>query len=180
MKLTQKALCEVLDYDPDTGKLFWKRRAQTLFSDAAKCAGWNTRYAGREALTCLDAWGYPHGSVMGHNIKAHQAAWIITHGYAPKTIDHINHVKADNRLANLRNVEIGENKRNLPKRRDNSSGVTGVSIDKGRWRSRITVGGEERLLGYFDTFDDAVAARQTAEIELGFHRNHGKTLEPAA
>lgn len=180
MKLSQSTLVSVIDYNPETGAMVWRRRNAVLFGgDAGRCAGWNTRYAGRPALQCADSEGYRHGSVLGCHVKAHRAAWIIVYGREPETIDHINHNKADNRIANLRDVANKENQRNQPVRRDNSSGATGVSLDKGRWRARIYVAGVERLLGYFSTFEEAAAARELAARANGFHENHGKNLETA-
>lgn len=178
--MTRDILLSVLDYSPETGALLWKRRTPDMFNgNAAKCAGWNTRYAGRPALQCLDSEGYQHGSVLGRDLKAHRVAWIITHNEEPGALDHINRDKSDNRIANLREVSGTENQRNMPIRRDNSSGVPGVGLCKGSWRARITLGGAEYYLGSFATFEQAVAARREAEAKHGFHENHGKQLENA-
>lgn len=47
---------------------------------------------------------------------------------------------------------------------NNKSGVRGVYQTKnGKWRAYISVKGKQYSLGYFDNFDDAVAARKAGE-----------------
>ena len=104
---------------------------------------------------------------------------MLLTGAQPKgEIDHINGQRADNRAANLRDVDKAENQKNAARRSDNTSGVTGVYWDKTskRWRATLrstTVGGFERK-------EDAVAARLAAQRAHGFHENHGREKEGAA
>lgn len=92
-------------------------------------------------------------------------------------IDHIDGDKLNNRVENLRNVSQVENGQNHVRRKNNTSGVMGVRWDDRRsmWHTRINVKYQTIFLGYFQNFDDAVVARRTAEIEHGFHQNHGRT-----
>ena len=80
-------------------------------------------------------------------------------------VDHINHDKLDNRKCNLRAGEQKINVWNMGLRRNNTSGVTGVSFDNSRmkWHSTLVENGIFHYLGRFDSFDDAVAARKAAE-----------------
>jgi hypothetical protein len=81
--------------------------------------------------------------------------------------DHINHDKLDNRRSNLRVVTPSINQRN---RRDmrarGRSGVVGVRFHRGRWEARISIDGEHRHLGRFDTLEEAAAARRLAEEQI--------------
>ncbi|OQM75240.1 hypothetical protein BFN67_18945 [Pseudaminobacter manganicus] len=112
-----------------------------------------------------------------HRRLAHVLAWVIQTGQWPlHQVDHINHVPADNRWKNLREVTPDENMRNLGRRRKSStSTVTGVHFDKksGKWRAQIREDGRTRDLGISDTEDEAIRARKAAEIALGYHPNHG-------
>lgn len=173
----------LLKYDPDTGLLFWLPRPVEMFSDAFlgsewSSKRWNTRYAGKEAFTALDGRGYRYGQIYKKPYRAHRVAWLLTHGVWPEgEIDHINGVRTDNRLANLRDVSITINRRNCKLRSDNKSGVSGVNWNKayGKWRARIAVNGQEVFLGNFDCVDDAIEARKQAEKTVGgFHKNHGR------
>lgn len=95
--------------------------------------------------------------------------WCFFHGYWPENgIDHINGNKTDNRISNIREVNHSCNVRNACVRKDNKSGVKGVSRDKDGWISRISVNGKRKFLGHFDNLDDAVLKRLAAEQESGW------------
>lgn len=93
-------------------------------------------------------------------------------------IDHINGIRSDNRLCNLRDVSALENRRNSALHGRNKSGVSGVrkrTDRKGeRWIARVYLDGKAIHLGSFDTFDAAVTARRGAERKYGYHSNHGR------
>jgi len=80
-------------------------------------------------------------------------------------VDHMNHDPFDNRRSNLRIVTHAENMRNLKVNSKNTSGVTGVYLNKrtGNWYSQIVVNRKTHCLGTYASFDDAVAARKAAE-----------------
>ena len=177
-----KKLRKILRYEPDTGKLFWLTRSPNLFEgrdycSERLCASWNARFSGKEALTAIDNHGYMHGCVFSIKVKAHRAAWAVHHGYWPiNCIDHLNGDRLDNRIVNLRDATHLENSLNSAMQANNTSGHNGVGWHKQRqkWRARIVLNGEEKHLGLFDSIDDAVAARQKAQIGLGFTERHGR------
>lgn len=100
----------------------------------------------------------------------HQIVWLLEGNEIKdgEVIDHINRDKTDNRIQNLRQVSRQENNINIAPRRNNKSGYKGVDWYKpyGKWRSRIKIYGKETSLGYFDSLDDAIAARKLAEKNL--------------
>lgn len=106
----------------------------------------------------------------------HRLAWAWVNGELPECIDHINQVRTDNRIENLRNVTYADNNKNRLKSTRNSSGVVGVYMDKdtGRWKARISVDGKEVFLGSFAEFSSAVNARKNAEVLYNYHENHGR------
>ena len=180
---TPEDLRQLLTYEPETGKLFWKVRGPERFKADGRngpersAAIWNAKYAGKEALSTLNAGGYPAGDVFKTRIQAHRVIWAMVNGsWATGEIDHINGVRTDNRIANLREVTSQENRKNQRMRRANSSGVMGVHFcnrDK-KWVAFIGVNGRSVNKGAFRRFDDAVAARRAAEVEYGYHANHGR------
>ena len=173
--ITPHELAQLLAYNPDTGLLTWLQRDRKWCINDRDHARWNSRHAGKEALTCVGKLGYKSGHVLSRIVKAHHAAWALYYGEWPSgVIDHIDHDKTNNRISNLRVVSQAENNKNSSKRLDNSSGVTGVSPRDGKWRARINVNGKRVNLGTFACIDDAIAARKNAEIMFGFHENHGK------
>jgi hypothetical protein len=81
-------------------------------------------------------------------------------------VDHINHVRHDNRKANLRIVTMKENGQNHGKlRTDNTSGFRGVSYDseKGKWFAQVYVEGKTIKRSWLATKEDAAKARQKLE-----------------
>ena len=161
--LTQERLKEVLHYNPLTGNFTWKVRT-----------GQRIKIGDIAGYTNSD--GYIQISLDGKKYQAHRLAWLyVTGELPPKQIDHINHDKADNRIANLRCTNQAENCKNATKRKDNNSGVMGVSWykDRQKWVVNIRVNGKRLHLGYTTDFDIAIAMRKAAERKYGFHKNHG-------
>jgi len=91
-------------------------------------------------------------------------------------VDHENHNGLDNRRLNIREASVSDNAKNRREYSSNKSGVTGVSRHKasGKWQAQIGVGGNTFPLGTFYDIEDAISARQAAEVKHGFHKNHGK------
>jgi hypothetical protein len=104
----------IFDCDFSTGELRWKPRPVELFADERACKMWNTRFAGKRALTTISFYGYPHGALFNRGTLAHRVIWALAHGRWPEgQIDHINGNRADNRLCNLREVKPSDNQRNM-------------------------------------------------------------------
>jgi hypothetical protein len=173
-----EALEESISCDFATGALRWRVRPEHHFGSARKAAAWNARFAGSKALAALNRNGYRHGSLGGRSLQAHRVVFALGHGRWPSAqVDHINGVRTDNRLVNLREATNKENSRNAAASRRNTSGVPGVCkhTNPKFWFARIKVDGREIYLGLFTRFEDAVAARKAAEKQFGFHANHGRT-----
>lgn len=163
-------LRKILRYEPDTGRLFWRYRMPDTFACASKSAclqaaqSFNARFCNQEAFTGLDGGGYRCGKINNKSYKAAHVVWALAEGQWPQEtglfLDHINRVRTDNRLCNLRLVTKVQNSWNR-------SDVAGVYLDRrtGRWEARITSHGTPRNLGRFDTREAACEARQQAEQE---------------
>ena len=154
--ITVETLRCLLDYDPKTGIFRWLVNRQRIKMGAV--AG------------TIDHYGYIVIMVNGTNLKAHRLAWLYTHGVWPEQqIDHINGVKADNRIANLRDVPQSMNQHNQVRtKKNNTSGFCGVSWEKRdkRWRAMIMVNGRKQHIGLFDTPEAAHAAYLAAKLRL--------------
>lgn len=174
-------LHDIFTYDEDTGKLFWRPRPEEMFDDGVKWSAaasanrWNARYAGKEALGCVNSAGYRHGKLFGVTVDAHRVVWALKTGAWPeREVDHENGDRADNRFGNLRHVTPGENQKNRRKPTNNKSGVIGVYESRGKWAANIGADNVTYYLGAFDDIGAAQVARQTAERALAFHPNHGR------
>ena len=163
-----KTLRQLLNYDHESGKLFWIARLPCAFSSERHCKTWNTRFAGKEAFTATSS-GALHGSVNGNNILAHRIAWAIYYGEWPKCqIDHINHDRQDNRICNLREATPSENGRNRRSRPNSSSQYLGVCFDAARnkWKAEITAMYKSKFLGRFDCEIEAAKAYDQAAKKI--------------
>lgn len=152
--LDQSRLKEILDYDANTGFFYWKTRISNNVSDG-DIAG---------SVSCH---GYVLISIDGRKHRAHRLAWLWVYGRFPsQQIDHINRVRSDNRIKNLREVTPGENQHNYPVPKHNKSGVVGVHWYNRaqKWRARIMINGRHKELGLFDTIEEASAARGAAKF----------------
>lgn len=115
--------------------------------------------------------GYAQARINGELVLMHR---LVMGRPGQGEIDHINRDKVDNRRNNLRIVSHGDNMSNLPLASNNTSGVRGVDWDANRskWRAQIQKSGKNMHLGRFDTIEEALSARLTAEA---IHFNNDKS-----
>ena len=157
--LTQARLKELVSYDATTGEF-----TRLVGKGAGKPAGTKNKY--RE---------YVYLRVDGKRYMAHRVAWLYVYGTWPTNdLDHINQVKYDNRISNLREVTKSENQHNVKKYKSNTSGVTGVYLSPvGKWVAQVTQFGVVNYLGSYDTIEEATVARMHANKKLNFTELHG-------
>lgn len=155
MELTKENLISILDYEPSTGLFRWnKESCKRLVKGAA--AG------------TLDN-GYIMIGIDRKQYRAHRLAWLYVYGYMPvEQIDHVNGIKTDNRIENLRLATHGQNCANRKKQSNNTSGYKGVCFIKsiGKWRARIGYNNKKIDIGFFDNPKDAAIAYSKKSIEL--------------
>lgn len=149
-----KSISDSLAYDAATGKMTWRVAS--------------SRAAVGQAAGHIDAQGYLRVRVNGAKYLQHRVAWFLAYGEWPKgQIDHINGVRHDNRIANLRDVNGTINNQNERHARKNSStGLLGVAPHKGRFKAQIKKDGKQTYLGLFDDAESAHAAYVTAKREM--------------
>jgi len=150
-KLSYVDLTNALDYQPETGVFTWKKSKSGIRSD--KIAG------------CLTSAGYIFIGINRQRFLAHRLAWFYVYGEMPSgVIDHINRIKTDNRICNLRDVTQVENGQNNKLSCNNSTGANGVrrrSDGRARpWNARVMHKGQEISIGHFKTFEEACEARK--------------------
>lgn len=109
-------------------------------------------------------WYYDGSYIQRKNNKV-SLHRFLTNASKGEVVDHINHNKLDNRKKNLRICSVAQNTRSHKGYRTNTTGKTGVYLERGRWRARITVNNKRIHLGNFDNKKDAVNAREKAEEE---------------
>ena len=110
----------------------------------------------------IDAYGYLTASINYSVYKVHRIIWLYVYGeFPPDEIDHINKIRDDNRITNLRAVNHQENSTNPSIGTTNTSGCVGVGWDKQkqRWKVRIYSNGKMYRFGSYVHKKDAIAAR---------------------
>jgi len=152
----REQLASIFEYDPDTGIVTGKESRGNRKAGKAvghKCTG-----------------GYLQVRLNGKNLSVARIAFIMAFGTSPAQIDHINRIRDDNRICNLRESCQTRNARNKKVARNNTSGRSGVSFDKqsGLWKVRIGTGNGRKTVGMFRLLDDAVAARTSAEASFWY------------
>lgn len=145
--LTQEELRRVMDFDHVTGLFTW--------SGVAK----NKMRAGSRAGTSNNT-GYICIMIHGKHYRAHRLAWLWEYGEFPKhETDHINGIRHDNRIANLRQATHCENMQNQRKmHKNNKTGCLGVYASgyrKNPWRVTISVQNKTKHVGHFSTKEEA-------------------------
>lgn len=98
-------------------------------------------------------------------VLEHRLIFFWHHGFWPKQVDHINGIKFDNRIENLREACPSTNQMNVGVRTFTKSGLKGVHWDQSRqsWMARIKVNGKHKFLGRFQTKEEAYEARKQAQ-----------------
>ena len=108
-----------------------------------------------------------------HNGYHYLSAWnlgiggniIMSHLLGYKCYDHEDRNPLNNRRYNFRKATNSQNSSNRKLMKNNTSGVTGVSLDKktNKWMARIQVENKRIIIGKYIDKDDAIRARLRAE-----------------
>lgn len=163
--ITYEEAKELFTYDREIGIIKWRKRV-------------SNRQRKNLVAGCTSRDGYTYIRFKGKLYGAHRIAMLLAYGFCDDVlhVDHINHVRNDNRLANIRFVTRSDNQRNQSMSSRNTTGVTGVYYHKPtrKYMASIRVDGVQIHLGLFATIEEAAKVRKAAEIKYNFNANHGK------
>lgn len=157
LKLKYKPLLkkakELFNYDRVNGELISK------VSHAKRKKGFPTGSKSKD--------GYVTVSINSKNYLRHRIIFLLEQGYIPDILDHINGNRGDDRIENLRPVNISQNSQNKKINSNNNSGYTGVShnVETNDWSSELKINGKKIFLGRYKTKEDAAVVRTIAELE---------------
>ena len=134
----------LLNYDPETGLFTWKHPT-------------NRRIKAGSVAGCIDGDGYVVIRLDGVLHKAHRLAIYLAYVEWPEyDVDHRDGVRDNNAILNLRPASRMVNMQNLKRaRKDNRSGVLGVTVFGNRFRASIKVAKKQKHLGCFGSADEA-------------------------
>ena len=118
--------------------------------------------------------GYVRITIKGKKYPVHRIIWALSNNILPKIehqIDHINGIRSDNRIENLRLVTASGNSRNTEFHRFNKDKDLGLYYrkDRKKWRVGITINRKRIWLGCFNNKKDAINARKEAENRFKFY-----------
>jgi hypothetical protein len=113
--LTQELLKEHLHYDTISGVFTWKLATS------------GRNLPGSIAGVVSSDTGYRLIGLFNKRYRAHHLAYLYVYGYLPKTIDHINGIRSDNRLINLRECTTSQNMQNAKVSSNCLTGVKGLT-----------------------------------------------------
>lgn len=154
--LEQDLIKELLVYDEHTGRFTWLKVSTKNQVRVGDDAGSKTSR------------GYKQIKISGFSYKAHRLAWTYMYGDIPEgfSIDHINGVKDDNRIENLRLAKgQADQNQNAAVRKNNTSGYVGVvwGRKENKWKAQLTYGKNKHHLGCFNTAEEANKVRVLAK-----------------
>lgn len=150
-ELTPEYLREILHYEPETGVFRWKISPSNSVKVGCE--------AGRKCNHYIQI------RICNKVYYAHRLAWFYTHGHWPNgMIDHINLIKNDNRISNLRDVTAAVNSQNNLPRKENPG--TYYDARHNKWNARIAANGKRVSLGYFPSAELALEAYLEAKAKL--------------
>lgn len=144
--LTASQCSKMLDYNATTGRLTWAVRPK------------QSRIAPGADVGSIHRDGYQYVTIGLRMRLAHRIVWLMTYGEWPQGyVDHINRVRHDNRVRNLRLATPSESSRNTSSMKGSSSRFLGVCRNKTGWQASIRIGKNARYLGTFQTEEEAAA-----------------------
>jgi hypothetical protein len=144
---------------------------------------WNTKHANKHAgYLCTDNRGYESWKCTisynnkKHDIKCSRVVFLLHNGYLTndKVVDHATNKSLDNSIENLREATQSQNSQNSKLRKNNTSGIKGVSWDekRQRWEVKLYVNYKKIHIGYFLKLEDAKAAIEKARKK--YHGDFGR------
>ena len=112
--------------------------------------------------------GYRKVEICNMLFLEHRLIFMYHKGFLPFQIDHINQVRNDNRIENLRAASQSDNQCNSGISKNNTSGIKGVSFIRstGKWRAELKFQKIHYYLGCFIAIEDATEAIKRKREEL--------------
>lgn len=171
-------LIKKVKYDPILGIICWDTKGRRF---------------GKELGCIHKGTGYKIAVFNKYFYEQHRLAWLLYYGKWPnKHIDHINGIRSDNRISNLREATFFENAQNKRMNREGKYPGIDYRADMNAWVARISNNGKRTYLGAYLTEEEALKAREEAiklmykgypilsgkkeykRYRIGFHKITGK------
>lgn len=157
--LTYEEVSELLEYRPEIGGscLVWKKDVGNGKIKAGSAAGYTQKN------------GYVYVKIKRKLYRSHRLVWLlVTKNWPKDQLDHIDGVKTNNVIGNLRECNSHTNQQNRVKKYNSVTGYIGVAYDKERNKYLATIGynGKRYNLGRFSTPEEAHVAYLEAKSKF--------------
>ena len=164
----EELIARFISYDSQTGDLTMLPRPREAFKSDSEFKRWNTKFANKK-VTNTHRSGYIRVIVNRQQYFAHRVAWFLYYGSWPESIlDHVNRIRSDNRIVNLRlaDYELNALNRTRAGKSKSKSKYRGVVLHRtGKWQAQITVKNRNKYLGLYATELEAKKAFDIAELK---------------
>jgi len=154
--ITQERLKEMFIFHDD-GTLSYKKNGKKVNSKPSKFCG------------------YIFVNIDRKPVRVHRLVFLYHHGYLPECIDHINGIRHDNRIENLREATKEENCLNSKIPKNNKSGYKNVSWSNvmNKWMVQMTVNKKYTNFGYYEDIEFAdLVAQEARSLYHGAYARH--------
>lgn len=147
MCISRDEVIRRLSYDSETGIFTWIQPQSRVLAGRRAGVAWKD--------------GYRRITLNKKTYAEHRLAWLLHYGHWPSLdLDHINRMRDDNRIANLREATPMQNAQNR-----RSTGVTWHKSAK-KWQAQIKVASVSHYLGLHESEDEAKQAYLMAKKRL--------------
>ena len=151
---SREELHKLFRYYGETGELHWRESPRRGVKVGAVAGHINSN-------------GYHHIGINGAGYRAHRLIFKMLCNQEPEQIDHLDGVRVNNRIGNLRASTKSGNQRNTKMYSNNTSGEPGIGRHHGKWEVTVC----NKQYGTYTTMAEAIVARDKARQELGGYTN---------
>ena len=107
----------------------------------------------------------------------HKIIFLMHHGYTPQIVDHIDGDRTNNKIQNLRAVNLSQNQHNRTKSANNTSGFKNVSWCKRtkKWQVTLAMSNKAMAFGRFNDIELADLVAQEARDK--YHQQFARRIQ---
>lgn len=158
--ITQEYLQTIFEYKD--GHLFWKIKPAKKINIGQKAG-------------CICPDGYVCINFNKKRYQAHRLIYIYHHNFIENEIDHINTIRNDNRIENLRTATRSQNAYNQTVPKNSTTGIKGISWNKRekKWQVSLKINGHKKSFGYYNDIDYAVFINNAMRHK--YHKEYYRT-----
>jgi hypothetical protein len=127
---------------------------------------------GDKVIVVPDSLGYEYVTYKRKHFAVHRLVFLLTQGWLPDCIDHIDGNPTNNHASNLRAATRLQNQFNRRVNSKSKTGIKNVTPHQGKWQVRFSIKGKTKHYGCFEDIEFAEFAAQ--EIRLSLHQDFAR------